>query len=185
MAITSFTSTRHGRTTRFVVVSSLTAPFKFYWYVDGVHAYSTAAGEFWLSLPDTAFARVEVLDSANPNFDALANAPVEHTARRVIEWVASTDPTIAHYRVEQRRAAEPWIQIASVRHAVRQWSYRTTTPRLDDLTDYEWRVVPMDAAGNDGAVVAKETVRVVRRPDPPMFTATYSAATTRVTLAAA
>jgi hypothetical protein len=60
-----------------------------------------------------------------------------------------------------------------------------TTPRLDDLTTYTWRVIPIDAVGNEGTPLEIESESVVRRPDPPAFTATFDDGTSTVEFAEA
>jgi len=77
-----------------------------------------------------------------------------------------------------------WETIGIVPHDDAQWVYSLLSPRLDDLADAEFRVVPVDKAGNDGTALALSSERVVRTPDGPDFTVTFDSGTTKVTFAA-
>ncbi len=114
----------------------------------------------------------------------VANAPSSGPARRTLWWVRSTDTDVASYTIKQQREAEGLVEIGSI-PATDAWSYRFLTPRLDDLTNYDWEVLPVDAAGNEGTALAFPQVQIVRRPDSPDFTVAFDAGTTRVTFTAA
>ena len=60
--------------------------------------------------------------------------------------------------------------------------YVVATPILDDVTEHEFRVVAVDAVGNQTAIGF--TVFMVRNPDPPRVTMSYSAATGLLTVSA-
>ncbi len=77
-----------------------------------------------------------------------------------------------------------WETIGIVPHDEAQWVYSLLSPRLDDLADAEFRVVPVDKAGNDGTALALSAERIVRTPDAPDFTATFDSGTTKITFAA-
>ena len=104
-------------------------------------------------------------------------------ARRELWWTRSTESDVAFYRVKQQRAAAGLATIAEP-PATDEWSYRTTTPRLDDLTNYDWEILPVDAAGNEGTALVIQQEQVVRTPDAPDFTVSFDGGTTRVTFTA-
>ena len=78
-----------------------------------------------------------------------------------------------------------WSPIATVAYQAGAWDYRITSPRLDDLADYAWRVSSVDAAGNVGSATSLTARTIVRTPDAPEFTATFDDGTTKVTFAEA
>jgi hypothetical protein len=70
-----------------------------------------------------------------------------------------------------------------VRAVAGQWSYSWATGRLTDLTQYAWRIVPVDGDGNDGTPLALPLETIVRVPDAPSFGVSVAAGI--VTFAAA
>ena len=185
MAITSVMQSRVGGVTTVEAASDLSGDVLFYWYIDGAFVASTVAGVKSFALEDNDQARIDVLDSTDPAFDPVANSPSGYPARRSLFWLRSLATDIASYRVEQRKNAGSWTSIGVVNHVAGQWSYSLLSPRLDDLADYEWRVVPVDVAGNDGTALTLDAVRIVRTPEAPDFTVTFDEGTTRVTFAEA
>jgi hypothetical protein len=99
--------------------------------------------------------------------------------------VRSLAEDVAHYRIDQRAGGGDWQAAGTVARDGEAWSYQWTTGRLDDLTEYEWRVVPVDLAGNDGEPVATEVQVVVRVPDAPLFDIAFDEETGRVEYEAA
>lgn len=185
MAITSTTTTRLGHVTTVTVISNLTPPVWYHWYVDGSWVGRTSSGsrQFWLA--DGEQARIEVADTTNPDYDPIANAPVDYPAVRTLWWLRSLETGIVEYLIEQKIGAGAWTEIARVRADETRWAYRYLTDRLTDLTTYEWRVSGVDAAGNLGTTLSVGSELIVRRPEVPNFTATFNAGPTTVTFAAA
>jgi hypothetical protein len=185
VTITAYATTRQGRLTRVRAISSLSAPIYYHWYLDGLYlgVTRTESRAFCLDLSDQR--RITVLDTNDPDFDPLVNAPEGWPARRTIQWTASVAADVAWYRVDQSKAGGEWTAVARVRHDPRRWVYSWESGRLDDLTKYAWRVVPMDEGLNDGTPLLLEAELIVRAPDAPNFTATFSEETSRVTFAAA
>lgn len=183
--ITSTTTTRSLNATTVTVVSDLSGLIHYHWYIDGAFAGKTtnAARMFFLAPEDQV--RIDVLDTTDPDFDSIANAPSGYPARRSLWWIRSTSADIARYRVEQQREAEGYVPIAEVVQTSTAWSFSVLSPRLDDLTTYDWRVVPIDVAGNEGTPLAIGPEPVVRRPDSPAFSIAFDGGTTRVTFDAA
>ena len=206
MTITAYQQTRAGQTTLVTVTSDLVGAVTYYWYFDGVYLGKSASPSRSLHLREGDQGRVEVLDSQDPDFDPLSEGPADWPARRTIHWTASIDPSVAAYRVDQREAsgrpgpaaiggfvgllawllawkslAGPWVPIAVVPHDPLRWSYAITTGRLIDLVEYAWRVVPLDAAGNEGTAAVIGPEKIVRTPDAPDFTAAFDAETGKIT----
>jgi len=185
MAITSYTQQRLGNATVVTVVSDLGGTVYYHWYVDGALVASTEVPTWTFFCEANEQFRVEVNDTTDPDYDPVANAPAGYPPRRTLEWVRSLDATVDRYRVEQRLDAGSWTTVGLVPVDGTLWAYRFLTPRLTDLGSYEWRVVPVDAAGNDGTAIALDAETVVRTPDAPDFTATFDSGTTTVAFAAA
>jgi len=185
MAITDTTTERIGDVVRVSVTSNLTAPVYFHWYVDGCWFGSTDKPSRSFVIPEDQQPRITVIDTGDEYFDGLAAATAHWSHRRVLWWVRSLDTDVAYYRIEQSKDSGAWTPIGRVPRNREQWSYEFFTDRLDDLSTYSWRVVPVDAVGNDGDPLLLGTERIVRRPDAPAVSASYSAGTRRVTFAEA
>jgi hypothetical protein len=181
MAITSYTQQRFGAVTRVTVESDLAAAVYYHWYLDGAWVARTITPWEDFFLADFALADVTVIDTNDAVFEPIQNQPVAGPARRTLWWIRSLATDVRTYRVQQRASLGEWETIADVAALGNTWEYSCTTPRLDDLTTYEWRVVPIDAVGNEGTPLVIESESVVRRPDPPDFTATFDEETLRVT----
>lgn len=185
MAITENNISRVGDLGTIRVTSDLTPPVYFHWYIDGEHIAQTAGGRMTFHLPAGEQLRVTVQDTTDPDYDAVANAPDGYPARRLLHWTRSTDADVDHYRIEQKLGGGAWTVLDRVFSAPGRWEYSYRTGRLDDLGSYQFQIVPVDAAGNDGTVVSIAAETIVRTPDAPDFTATLNDATQKVTFAAA
>jgi len=185
MAITSYSATRTGNCTTVTVTSDLSGAIYFHWYIDGAFVATTRSPSrsFFLELGEQV--RIEALDTTDPDYDPIANAPAGYPARRSIWWVRSTDSDVKRYRVEMQKNGGAWSTVAIVNHRPGVWMYRALTGRLDDLSSYVFRVIPIDAAGNDGTAVTLETEKIVRTPDAPAFTISFDEPTAKVTFSAA
>jgi len=185
VAITGYQRVRQGMVTTVTVTSDLTGTIFYHWYVDGQHVGGglSPSRSFGLAAGDEL--RIEVLDTLDPDFDPVLNAPTGWPARRTLWWVCSLDEDVRQYRIEQKQDSGAWTVIGLVPHEVGTWSHSLLTPRLVDLAEYQWRIVPVDSAGNDGAAITIGPERVVRSPDGPNFTATFDPETSQVTVAAA
>ncbi len=176
--------TRIGNITTVTVVTILSAPVYYWWYVDGAFVDMTRSNShsFYVETGDQV--RIDVIDNNDPNFDPYANAPAGYPSRRTIWWVRSLSTDVAYYRIAENKDAAGWSQVATVYADDRAWTYSYLTDRLDDLASYQWRVVPVDTLGNDGAVLARDAETIVRTPDSPNFSATFDAGTGKVTFSA-
>ncbi len=194
MSITSLTSARSGNTTTLTAVSSLTPPSSpgaiyFHWYLDGsyvgVSSSGTTTGVRTFVVPPTEQVHVDVLDTIDPDFDPIANAPAGFPAVRTLAWIRSVGATVASYRLEQSISGGAWSSIGTASDDPRRWEFTFLTAALNDLTQYGFRAVPVDVYGNDGTPVTLAAELIVRTPNAPAFTATFDAGTSKVTLAAA
>lgn len=186
MAITSYSTKRAGQATIVTVVSSLSGTIYYHWWVDGVYAGQTTTPSRSFTVRRGEQARIECIDTNDADYDAQANTPAGWPARRQIWWIRSLSTDVAWYRVEQLKSGGSWAAIGLVPHRDAQWSYSVLSPRLDDLSDYTWRVVAVDQAGNETTTATVGPVTVVRAPDAPDFAYTWngpSPATTTISAA--
>ncbi len=190
MTITAYTAVRIGNVTRVTATSDLTPPVYFHWWLDGTWVASTGTDPVYAFRQEPGEQlRIEALDTTDaaqtPEALAVASGLVSWPARRTLWWIRSIDASVVRYRLEQKKGAGAWTSLALVPRDGEAWIYSTVSDRLDDLTDYEWRVYPIDAASNDGTVIALSAEHVVRWPDAPDVTVAFDGGTTRVTFAAA
>lgn len=183
MTITDYSTIRTGSITTVVATSDLAGTVYFHWYLDGVWLGVTQSNRRDFHIDVAEQARVEVVDTNDVAFDYVAGAPAGWPARRLVAWVRSLADDVATYRVEQQRDGGDWETVGIVPHDPTQWDCFLLTERLDDLTDYAFRVIPVDEAGNDGAAVTLSNERIVRSPDSPDFQIGYDAGTDKITFA--
>lgn len=170
MSVT-LSQSRTGNTTTVVATSTLTGTVYFHWFQDTRYLgfTTTPRRTFYLSPGNQS-----VIDVVDSNSSAQPTAPAQYPARRVLSFIRSSSPTIAKYRIEQQQNGGGWTAVGVIADNPGSWVYNFTTPRLVDLSTYAWRVVPMDAAGNDGTPVMLSGESIVRTPDAPTFSATFS-----------
>ena len=174
-----------GNVIQVSVTSDLVGDVTYHWYEDGVYLGPTQAPTRAFLLDTSDQIRVEVIDSIDPDFDPIANAPAGYPARRLLFWLRSLAADVDHYRIEQRKGdAGEWELQSTVPAKAGRWSYQWLTNRLDDLTRYAWRIIPVDATGNQGEPLVSGPELIVRTPDAPKFAVAYSSKTQRVTFAA-
>lgn len=133
--------------------------------LDGVLVSTQLAASFELSVPAGGVVPiVEVLDVA-----ALPISPA-FPGYLILGW--NLDSDAAQYRVEEN-VASVWTSRGTFpADPTSPWqSYSTAL--LADETTANWRVVPIDAAGNDGTLVTF-TALMVRYPDVPAPTYAYN-----------
>jgi len=181
--ILSSTQTRSGTTTLVTVVSSLTGTVYYHWYMDGAYLGFTTTPSRSFTVERDEQVSIDVLDTNDVDFDPVANAPAGYPARRTLVWTRSVDASVYQYRIEQRQDGGAWETLGYALDDASKWLFRYLTPRLDDLSEYEWRVIPMDLPGNDGTAISLGVERIVRTPDAPEFTATFDEGSTEVLFA--
>jgi hypothetical protein len=171
MSLTSFQAARIGEVVRVTVASSLTAP-TYYWYADGAYVGSSTDPHWTFQVPLGTQLVVDVVDTTDEDFDPYGAAPTMYPAVRTLWWVRSLTADVTAYRVYQQRDEGDWTRLADVASEPDRWDYQYTTERLDDLIEYAWQVVALDAAGNEGPAELLDAEMVVRTPDGVAFTAT-------------
>jgi hypothetical protein len=170
--------------TTVTVVSDLTGLIYFHWYIDGAYVAVTTTPQWSVTLPEGSQARIACQDTNDDDYDPIANAPAGYPATRSLVWVRSVDDDVREYLIEESEDGGEWTEIGTVPHTG-AWTYSFETGRLTDLLDYQWRVKPIDAAGNVGASLTVAVEHIVRSPDAPDFTATFDSGTKRVAFAEA
>lgn len=166
--------------------SSLGADATLYWYADGklIQAASFPRERIFTLQPGRS-ALIEILDTTASPVDAF-------TREILIQWYAVSGAI--KYFVQQ------WIGVGAADNDLpvddADWQtlrtvvasaeevYNHLTDWLDDLTEYTFRVVPVNAENIEGEGLLMTFV-VVGRPDAPDTTLAYDADTQRVTVAAA
>lgn len=181
MTVTAVTYARVGDMTRVFATSDLTDP-TYHWYLDGSWLGASLAPFRDVQIAPGDQARVDVLDTTDPAFDPIANAPEGFPARRSLWWVRSADLDVDHYLVEQDQDGGGYELVGRVPQAAEAWALGWLTARLEDLSTYTWRVTPYDAAGNAGTARTFGPEKVVRRPDAPDFALSFNDTTDRLTI---
>lgn len=185
MSITAYGTTRNGNVTTVVVTSDLSGTIYYHWYVDGAYVATSQSATHSFYLGSNEQVRIEVIDTNNIDYDYIANAPDGYPAYRTLHWVRSQDTDVDFYRVEQNKDGAGWITAGTVSHDASEWDYSLLTARLTDLSSYQWQIIPVDLAGNDGTAISLASEKIVRTPDAPDFDIAYSSGTTKVTFSAA
>ncbi len=168
----SYTAVRIGETTEVTVATSMSGVVWYCWYLDGAFVGKTTGPTKTFQLSEGEQLRLEVIPTADADFDPIANAPEGFPSRRTLFWTRSLSADVASYRVEQKKGAGGWSTIATITRT-QAWSYSVTTGRLNDLTQYTWRIVPVDSAGNDGTAIVVGPEMIVRTPDAPDFSIAF------------
>ena len=185
MTITNYNIQRIENITEVTVTSSLSGTIYFHWWLDGIYQGMTESATRGFFLPVGEQARVEVIDSNSAAFDPVASAPAAYPPRRSLFWIRSLAADVLRYRIEQQKDGGGWTTLGYVDHLPAGWSYSHLTDRLTDLSTYAWRIVPVDAAGNDGTSLSLGSEKIVRTPDAPGFAIAFDEGTTKVTFSAA
>ncbi|MEN6536338.1 MAG: hypothetical protein ABFD89_21960 [Bryobacteraceae bacterium] len=152
--------------------STVGAPYRV--YRDGVLVSTQEATEFLVSVDDGDSPLIEVLDADTVN-------PTDaHPPNLILGWQRDADAV--QYLIEEYSGGAWVARDRIVPVSGSEWlTYSTGT--LADVTSHQWRIKPIDAAGNSGTVLAF-TVLMVRYPDPPAVTFTYASGTAKITIAA-
>ncbi len=134
-------------------------------YLDGQLVSVQTAEQFDVKVEGEVSPVLEVLDSE----DDVPNDAFPPYLR--LGWLPVSDAV--RYLVQQYDGG--WVDVATLAaEADRAW-YQYDTPGLADVTVHQWRVIPIDEAGNEGSALAF-SVLMVRHPDPPDVTFTYDGA---------
>ncbi|MHC4123925.1 MAG: hypothetical protein ACYSSI_10155 [Planctomycetota bacterium] len=142
----------------------------FYIYVDGVLVAETAQTEYTIVVSLNENVIVEILD------DADAQPMQIFPGKLRVGWffVEDTD----YYRVEEYISSQ-WVERKRLpeNNGYLTWESRF----LEDGQDHTFRVIPVGTNGNDGTE-KQFTVLMVRHPDTPDVSYSYSNQTNKVTI---
>jgi hypothetical protein len=179
MAITAIDQSRSGSTVTVTATSSLTGTVYFHWYSDGRYVGGGVSASRTFALPAGEQARVDVIDTNDADYDAVANAPAGFPRRVTVEFVGSPDTDISHYIIEQNND-----DVARLTATDRNWLYRWTSPVLPDTqgaSQNEWTVRAVNRAGNESATV-DVTEEIARLGDAPDWSMSYDQPTNKITI---
>ena len=185
MSITGYVTSRSGNIITVMASSDLSGTIYYHWYLDGVLVASSQSATYSVYLPIGEQAILDVIDTNDADYDAVGNAPEGHPARRVLWWTRTLDPEAALYRIDQQKDGGAWTEVGSQPQDNSAWEYTFMTEKLTDLSTYSWRIVFVDAVGNDGYYLETLPEKIVRTPDAPDYTISFDAGTTKVTFAEA
>jgi hypothetical protein len=160
----------------------------YYWFRDGIFQTRTRRRTFAIPLLSGVDADIKCIPLRNAlsHWDGSKADYVYDGAQRIIEFIRPSTGEVDSYRIEYGTGdTEPveWTTLGTIQDTGK-WSYRIKTHRLDDLTRYWFRIVPV-LHGNDGTPLVLSSVQVVRRPDAVSYTASISDVNQRVTFAEA
>jgi hypothetical protein len=144
-------------------------------YQDGVLIATQTAASLVVQAPASQVPVFEILD------DADAVPQPGYPAYSILSWTLDDDVSL--YRIEEYDGAA-WNEVATVSpdrtSSFQSWQSET----LDDLSTTQYRVLGIDAAGNEGTPTTF-TVFMVRHPDAPDVEMTFNTSPRTVTIAAA
>lgn len=144
-------------------------------YQDGVLISVQVAASLVVQAPAGQVPVFEILDDAEavpqPGFPGYS----------ILSWELDTD--VSFYRIEQFDGAD-WNEVAVVAPDLTTSFQSWQSPTLEDLSETQYRVLGIDAAGNEGTPTTFE-VLMVRHPDAPDVEMTFNATPGTVTIAAA
>lgn len=174
MAVTFTADTWRGPNTRyFAWESDLGGTPTFYLYLDGLLLGSTTRTWKQLTVAPGEQVQFEVLDSPS------AVPEAAYPGRGLLTWLPSTGAK--KYRIDEH-VASAWTQRALVTPIIGQTWFSWQSRFLEDGQAHQFRVVPLGDNSLEGTA-RNFTIDMVRRPDPPSFTAAWSAGTITVDLA--
>jgi hypothetical protein len=180
MTITNVERTQIGNMTTVTVTSDLEPPVYYHWYEDGQWVGRTTTPSHTVFVPAGGQRRLDVVDTTDPDYDPAAGEP-GFPSRRTVHWIRSLDADVIRYRVEVQVDGGDWETAATVPAVSGQWAYTWLSDVLVDCAEYAWRVIPIDAAGNDGTPIAIDAELIVRHPDAPDYTVAFDPEDYKVT----
>lgn len=130
--------------------------------------------EFLISVPPGDHPFLEILDD-----DRAAPSPA-FPGRLTLHWLAVAG--VSSYRIEEY-VSSVWTTRDTVT-ANGQRSFTWLSRWLEDGQTHQFRITPIDAAGNAGTALTL-SAKMVRHPDAPAVAYSHTTATTKLTIAAA
>lgn len=163
-----------ARTVRLAWSSDEEDPTYYVWR-DGALVATTEASSMDFTLSAGEVLTVDVFDDSA---DVQSNA---WPGRLTLNWFDAGDD-VDYFRCEEYSGGE-WVERAQLSEDGRGY-YQWTTRFLEDVTEHQFRIVPVGTNGNDGTPQSF-TCLMVRQPDTPDVDYSYSDATDKVTVSAA
>jgi hypothetical protein len=142
----------------------------FYVYINAVLVETTTRTFLYFDVGPGEQVQVEVLDAVGTPARAFPG-------RILASWNAVADA--AKYKVEEN-VATVWTRRAEILdrgEGYFEWQSRY----LEDATTHQFRVTTIGSDGNEGPV-HPVTIKMVRNPDPPSITYSYSSVSGKVTI---
>ena len=174
MAIAAFMAQQTGPQEWRLAFSSDDSAATFYLYRDGLLVGQTELGWWDVVVPTGEYPVLVVYDDADA-----ASGPA-HPGLVRLQWYRVSG--VGHYRVDEQ-VSGVWTGRARLYQDGRGY-YHWTSRWLEDVTSHAFRVVAVGVDGNE-ATAAELAVLMVRWPDPPDVSLSYSADTGKVTISAA
>lgn len=113
-------------------------------------------------------------------FDDAADRPDSFSSRAHIQWLYQAD--IDYYRVEEFISAA-WVERKRLTSKVTKQIYDFNSRVLEDVTTHQFRVTAVGVNGNE-STASSITLFMIRTPDPPDVTYSYTNGTKLITVAA-
>ena len=167
MTVTIDTETRVDANTLFYEWSSDLHDPTFYVYVDAKMVNTTKATSQEFHVEPDDFPAIEILD--NPSTEP----QYARSSRETLAWYAHS--LAESYRIDEL-VSDVWTERATIFDAGEGFFVWVSRP-LEDMTQHEFRVVPIGTDGNDGQTPARIFVPMIRLPDVPNVAYTYNGAT--------
>ena len=183
--ITAYAQTKSRSYTTVTVTSDLSGTVFYLWYKDGAFVARTSSPSYTFVLETGDQARIECVDTNDGDADPILLAPEGYPARRTIYWIRSVATDVDYYLVQQKKDAGDWTTVARIPHDDSLWSYSWMSGRLDDLATYQFQIIPVDLAGNQGTALELNAEKIVRTPNAPDFDISFDADTDKVTFSEA
>lgn len=134
---------------------------------------SDGSFEFFINVASGEHPFIEVLDKAN------AIPSIAFPGRVTLNWQSAGND---HYVIREF-VSSVWTDVGTVQDTgAGAFTFRTRW--LEDDTTHSFRVVPFDAAGNEGTPLGFSFLEV-RHPDAPAHSITYNPSTRRITISSA
>jgi len=175
VAITSLSITRVSPVAVQLSFASSLADPTFYIWRDGSLIATTTASTYLDMVPVGACPIYDVFDDA-------ADEPSEvYPAYLHLQWRAVDNAD--YYRVERHNGSQ-WVEQVRITDDGRAGYYHWYSPRLEDDTTHQFRVVAVTDDGTESTALTLSAL-MVRHPDPVAVSLSYDSQTQKLTISEA